>query len=100
LIYDICHKREGGTNTTTILNLVRMDKDMFLIQQAPNEPLSSYLSKFKGAVDIVESSEDSPFSHPAATKIVFDKMFDPKDHAAVKMDNSTDYKTTATEAQH
>ncbi len=99
LIRNICHKRKGGTNATTILDLVRMDKDMFLIQQTPNELLSSYLSKFKGAVDVVESSEGSPWSHPAATKIVFDKIFDPKDHAAVKENNSTDYKTVATEAQ-
>ena len=77
-----------------------MDKDMFLIHQAPNKPLLSYLLKFKGAVDVVESSEGSPWSHPAATKIVFDKIFDPKDHAAAKMNNSTDYKTAAIEAQH
>jgi hypothetical protein len=59
LIRDICHKREGGTNATTILDLVHMDKDMFLIHQAPNELLLSYLSKFKGAVNVVESSEGS-----------------------------------------
>jgi hypothetical protein len=46
LICAICHKRKGGTNATSILDLVRMDKDMFLIHQAPNKPLSSYLSKF------------------------------------------------------
>jgi hypothetical protein len=44
-ICNICHKKDGGTNATNILNLVRMDKDMYLIHQAPNELLSSYLSK-------------------------------------------------------
>ncbi len=92
LIRDICHKRKGGTNATTFLDLVRMDKDMFLIHQAPNKPLLSYLSKFKGNIDVVESSEGSPWFHPAATKIIFDKMFDPKDHATAKTNNSTDYK--------
>jgi len=71
-IRDISHKKDGGANATTILDLVRMDKDMFLVHQAPTELLSSYLSKFKGAVDVVESSNGSSWSHPAATKIVFD----------------------------
>ncbi len=44
-IRDICHKKDGGTDTTTILNLVRIDKDMYLIHQAPNKLLSNYLSK-------------------------------------------------------
>jgi hypothetical protein len=30
--------------------------------------------KFKGAVDVVESSNGSPWSHPAATKIVFNEL--------------------------
>ncbi len=29
-IHDICHKKDGGTNVTTILDLVRMDKDMYV----------------------------------------------------------------------
>ncbi len=67
-IRDICHKKDGGANVMTILNLVQMDKDMFLVNQAPTKPLSSYLSKFKGAVNVVESLVGSPWSHPAATK--------------------------------
>ncbi len=38
-IRDICHKKDGGANATTILDLVRMDKDMFLVHQAPTKPL-------------------------------------------------------------
>jgi hypothetical protein len=80
-IRDICHKKDGGADATTILNLVRMDKDMFLVHQAPTEPLSSYLSKFKGAVNVVKSLDGSPWSHPAATKIVFDKLYSPSNYA-------------------
>jgi hypothetical protein len=48
-----------------------MDEEMFLVHQLPTEPLSSYLSKFKGAVDMVKSLDGSPWSHLAAAKIVF-----------------------------
>ena len=50
MILDISHKKNGGANSTTILELVQMDKEMFLVYQAPTEPLLSYLSRFKGAV--------------------------------------------------
>ena len=46
MIRDICHKKDSGSDVITILDLVKMDKDMFLIHQAPNELLLSYLSKF------------------------------------------------------
>jgi hypothetical protein len=58
-IRDISHKKGGGTDATTILNLVRMDKEFFLVYQAPTKPLSSYLSRFKGAVDVVKSLDGS-----------------------------------------
>jgi hypothetical protein len=61
---DICHKKDGGTNATTILDLIRMNKEMFLFHQRPPELLSSYLSYFKGAVDVVESSEGTPLFPP------------------------------------
>lgn len=76
-----------------------MDKDMFLVHQAPTELLSSYLSKFKGAVDIVESSNGSPWSHPAATKIVFDELNDPAYLVSAKANNSSEYQLAATEVQ-
>ena len=38
-IRDINHKKDGGADTTTILDLVRMDKDMFL---STKPQLSSY----------------------------------------------------------
>ncbi len=65
-IHDICHKKKGSTDTATILDLVQMDKEMFLVHQLPTKPLLSYLSKFKGAVNVVESSDGSPWSNPAA----------------------------------
>jgi hypothetical protein len=99
-IRGICHKKDRGTDATTILDLVRMDKDMYLIHQAPNQMLSSYLSKFKGAADMVESSDGSPWLHPAATKIVFDKLFPPLNHAAAKSNNSSEYQMTTAEAHH
>ena len=43
----ISPKKVGGTDTTTILDLVRMDKEMFLVYQALTKPLSIYLSRFK-----------------------------------------------------
>jgi hypothetical protein len=98
MICNICHKKDGGTDATTILDLVRMDKDMYLIHQAPIEMLSSYLSKFKGAADVVELSSGSPWLHPAATKIVFNKLFPPLDHIAAKSNNSSKYQTATTEA--
>jgi hypothetical protein len=61
-IRDISHKKDGGADATTILDFVCMDKDMFLVHQAPTELLSSYLSKFKGAVDVVDSSDGYPWS--------------------------------------
>ncbi len=51
IIHDICHKKDGGTDAMTILDLVQMDKEMFLVHQGPSKPLLSYLSKFKGVVD-------------------------------------------------
>ncbi len=77
MIRNICHKEDGGTNATTILDLVYMDKDMYLIHQAPTELLLSYFSKIKGAVDVVKSSDGSPWSHPAAMKIAFNKLYTP-----------------------
>ena len=56
-IRDISRKRDGGADATTILDLVCMDKDMFLVHQAPTKLLSSYLSKFKGAIDVADSSD-------------------------------------------
>jgi hypothetical protein len=44
-VRDFCHNKDGAADATTILDLVRMDKDMFLVHQAPTEPLSSYLPK-------------------------------------------------------
>jgi hypothetical protein len=98
-IHNICHKKNGGANATTILDLVRMDKDMFLIHQAPTKPLSSYLSKFKGAVDVVELSDGSPWSHPAATKIVYDEIYSSSNYKTDKNSNSTDYQAAAADAQ-
>ncbi len=68
IIRDICHKKDSGTNATTILDLVCMDKEMFLVHQGPTKPLSSYLSKFKSAVNVVKSSDGTPWSHLAANK--------------------------------
>jgi hypothetical protein len=87
----ICHKKDGGTIATTILDLVRIDKNMYLIHQAPNELLLSYLLIFKGAVDVVESSGGSPWSPLAATKIVFNKLYTPVPHASAIANNSTKY---------
>jgi hypothetical protein len=98
-IQDISHKKDGGANATTILDLVRIHKNMFLVHQAQTELLSSYLAKFKGTVDVVESSNGSPWSHPAATKIVFDKLYDPADLASAKANTSSKYQLAATEAQ-
>ena len=98
-IQDISHKKDGGANATTILDLVCMDKDMFLVHQAPTELLSSYLSKFKGAVDVIESSNGSSWSHPAATKIVFDISNDPTDLESAKAINSSKHQLVATEVQ-
>jgi hypothetical protein len=90
-IRNICHKKDGGANATTILDLVRMDKDMFLVHQAPTKPLSSYLSKFKGAVNVLELSDGSPWSHPAATKIVYDKIYSSSNYKTDKNSNLTNY---------
>jgi hypothetical protein len=60
MICEICHKKDGSTDATTILNLVQMDKEMFLVHQLLTEPLSSYLSKFKSAVDVGKSLGHSP----------------------------------------
>ena len=56
-IRDISHTKDGGADATTILDLVCMDKDMFLVHQAPTKLLSSYLSKCKGAIDVADSSD-------------------------------------------
>jgi hypothetical protein len=76
-----------------------MDKDMFLIHQAPTKPLSSYLLKFKGAVDVVESSDGSPWSHLAATKIVYDELYSSSNYNTDKKSNSTDHQAAAAKAQ-
>jgi hypothetical protein len=99
-ICDIFHKKDGGTDTTTILNLAQMNKEMFLVHQLPTKPLSSYLSKFKCAVDVVKSLDGSPWLHPAAAKIVFDKLYGPMIvFALAKASNLADYQVAATEAQ-
>jgi hypothetical protein len=98
-IKDISHQKDGGANATTILDLVRMDKDMFLVHQAPTKLLSSYLSKFKGAVNVVDSSDGSPWSHAAATKIAFDESNDPADLTSAKASTSSEYQMAATEAK-
>ncbi len=98
-IRDICHKKDGGANAMTILDLVQIYKDMFLVHQAPTKPLSSYLSKFKDAVDVVESSDGSPWSHPAATKIVYDEIYSSSNYKIDKNSNLTNYQAAATKAQ-
>jgi hypothetical protein len=98
-IRDISHKKDSGDDATTILDLVRMDKDMFLVHQAPTKLLLSYLLKFKGVVDVVDSSDGSPWSHPAATKIIFDESNNPADLTLAKASNSSQYQMAATEAK-
>jgi hypothetical protein len=72
---------------------------MFLVHQAPTEPLLSYLSKFKGAVDVIESSDGSPWSHPAATKIVYNELYSSSNYKTDKNSNLTDYQAAAAKAQ-
>jgi hypothetical protein len=67
LIHNTCHNKGGGTNATTILDLIRMDKNTYLIHQAPIKLLLSFLSKFNEAVNVVKLSDGSLYSHPAAT---------------------------------
>ncbi len=55
--------------------------------------------KFKGAVDVVKSSGESLCSHPAATKIVFTKLYTPAAHALAMANNSTKYQAATAEAQ-
>jgi hypothetical protein len=99
-IRDICHKEDGGTDATAILDLVQIDKAMFLVYQLPTEPLSSYLSKFKGAVDMVESSDGSPWLHPEAAKIVFNELYGQTIvFALVKASNLANCQAAATEAR-
>jgi hypothetical protein len=99
IICDICHKEDGGTNATTILDLVHMDKEMFLVHQGPTELLLSYLSKFKGALNMVESLDGTPWSHPATAKIVFDKIYGSSaTFALAKASNSSNYHAAVTEA--
>jgi hypothetical protein len=82
------------------LDLIRMDKEMSLFHQLPTKPLSSYLSKFKGTVNVVKSLEGSPWLHPAAAKIVFNKLYGPRTvFALAKASNSAEYKAAATELQ-
>jgi hypothetical protein len=76
-----------------------MDKDKFLVHQAPTELLSSYLSKFKGAVDVVKLLDGSLWSHPAATKIVYDKIYSSSNYKTDKNKNLTDYQVAAAKAQ-
>ena len=68
-ICNIFHKKDGGADAMTILSLVQMNKEMFLVHQSLTKHLSSYLSKFKGAIDVVELLVGSPWYHPATTKI-------------------------------
>jgi hypothetical protein len=98
-IRDISHKKDGGANATNILDLVCMDKDMFLVHQAPTKLLSIYQVKFKGTVDVVESSNGSPWLHPAATKIVFNKLYNPPDLPLAKANTSSQYQLAANEVQ-
>ena len=98
-IREISDKKDGGTDATTILDLVRMDKEMFLVYQALTKLLLSYLSRFKGAVDVVELWDGPPWSHPAATKIVYDKLYTPSNYMTDKNNNSSTYQAAATEAQ-
>jgi hypothetical protein len=70
-IRDICHKKDDGKDATTILDLIRMNKDMYLIHQPPNKLLLSYLSKFKSAVNAVKSSKDPHGPTPLRQKLCF-----------------------------
>ena len=98
MICDFCHKKDSSTNVT-ILDLVHMDKYMYLIHQAPNKLLSSYLSKFMGAVDVVELLGGSLWSQTAAMKIVFNKLYTPSAHTSAMTNNSTEYQAATAEAQ-
>ncbi len=99
-IRDICLKKDSSTDTFTILVLINMDKDVYLIHQAPHKLLSSYLSKFKGTVDVVKSSKESPWSHPAVTKIVFQDLFSTSNHSQAKSSTSSEYQAATAEAHH
>jgi hypothetical protein len=76
-IHEICHKKDGGTDAMTILDLVGMDKEIFLVHQSSTEPLSIFLPKFKSAVSVVKSLDGSPWLHPAVVKIVFIELYGP-----------------------
>ena len=72
---------------------------MFFVYLAPTKPLSSYVSRFKGAVNVVKLLGRSPWSHPAATKIVYNKLYSSSNYMMDKHNNSNDYQAAATEAQ-
>jgi hypothetical protein len=73
---------------------------MVLVHQGPTKPLSSYLSKFKGAADVVESLDGTPWSHPAAARIVFDKIYGSlPTFASAKASNLSNYQAAVTEVQ-
>jgi hypothetical protein len=100
IIRDICHKKDGSPNAMTILDLIHMDKEMFLVHQGPTKLLSSYLSKFKGTVDVVKSSDGTPWSHLASAKIVFNKIYGSlATFALAKASNSSDYHAAVTKAK-
>jgi hypothetical protein len=96
---DISHKKEGCKDATTILDLVWMDKKMFLIHQGPTEPISRYQSWFKGAVDAVELLDGPPWSHLAAIKILYDELFQPRNYITDKTNNLAEYQAAATKSQ-
>jgi hypothetical protein len=98
---DICHKKDSGTDATTILDLVCMDKKMFLVHQGQTKPLSSYLlSKFKGAVDVAQLSDGTPWSHLVAAKIIINKIYGSlTTFALAKASNLYNYQAAVTEVQ-
>jgi hypothetical protein len=98
-IWDISNKKDGGANATNILDLFRMDKEMFLVYRIPSEPLLSYLSRFKGTIHIVKSLDRSLWSHLAAIKIVNDKLFQPSNYIMDKTNNLAEYQAAATKSQ-
>ena len=61
--------------------------------------LSSYLQKFKGAVNVVKSSDISSWAHLSATKIEYNKMYAPSNYRMDKNNNLTEYQTASIEAQ-
>lgn len=96
MIHNVCHKKDG--DVITILDLVHMDKSVYLYDQSAAQGLLGFLQELKCHVDVVEPTGGAPSCNAKAINIVLKLMHPAMDYSTLTH-TSPKFKKVAAKAQ-